>query len=30
MTLIALVRGDEFDIFTHPERVTNGASSNVA
>jgi FdhD protein len=30
MTLIALVRGDEFDIFTNPERVTNGASSNVA
>jgi FdhD protein len=30
MTLVALVRGDEFDIFTHPERVTSGASLNVA
>ena len=30
MTLVALVRGDEFDIFTHPGRVTNGASRNVA
>ena len=26
MTLVALVRGDEFDIFTHPERVTSGAA----
>lgn len=30
MTLVALVRGDEFDMFTHPGRVTNGASRNVA
>lgn len=30
MTLVALVRGDEFDIFTHPERVTSGATQNVA
>jgi FdhD protein len=30
MTLIALVRGDEFDIFTHPERVTSGAKKHVA
>ncbi|MEO3998006.1 formate dehydrogenase accessory sulfurtransferase FdhD [Mesorhizobium sp. CAU 1732] len=30
MTLVALVRGDEFDIFTHPERVTSGAAQNVA
>ncbi|MEP4420040.1 MAG: formate dehydrogenase accessory sulfurtransferase FdhD, partial [Nitratireductor sp.] len=30
MTLVALVRGDEFDIFTHPERIRNGASQNVA
>jgi FdhD protein len=30
MTLVALVRGEEFDIFTHPQRVTNGASLNVA
>jgi len=30
MTLVALVRGDEYDIFTHPERVTAEASSHVA
>nr|WP_295464871.1 formate dehydrogenase accessory sulfurtransferase FdhD [Mesorhizobium sp.] len=30
MTLVALVRGDEFDIFTHPERVTDGAQRHVA
>jgi FdhD protein len=30
MTLVALVRGDEFDIFTHPERVTSEAARNVA
>jgi FdhD protein len=30
MTLVALVRGDEFDIFTHPERVARGASRHVA
>jgi FdhD protein len=30
MTLVALVRGDEFDIFTHPERVTAGAERHVA
>ena len=30
MTLIALVRGEDFDIFTHPERVTDGATRNVA
>lgn len=30
MTLVALVRGDEFDIFTHPERVTRGAGRHVA
>ena len=30
MTLVALVRGDEFDIFTHPERVTSGAKKHVA
>jgi FdhD protein len=30
MTLVALVRGDEFDIFTHPDRVTDGAAKNVA
>jgi FdhD protein len=30
LTLVALVRGDEFDIFTHPGRVTSGAASHVA
>jgi FdhD protein len=30
MTLVALVRGDEFDIFTHPERVSSGAAKHVA
>ena len=30
MTLVALVRGDEFDIFTHANRVTSGAAKNVA
>jgi FdhD protein len=30
MTLVALVRRDDFDIFTEPQRVTDGASRNVA
>ncbi|WP_295807122.1 formate dehydrogenase accessory sulfurtransferase FdhD [uncultured Nitratireductor sp.] len=30
MTLVALVRGEEFDIFTHPERVMIGAAKHVA
>ncbi|MBZ9850200.1 formate dehydrogenase accessory sulfurtransferase FdhD [Mesorhizobium sp. CA14] len=30
MTLVALVRGDDFDIFTHPERVTSGVAKHVA
>lgn len=30
MTLVALVRGDEFDIFTHPERVLLKAAKHVA
>jgi FdhD protein len=30
MTLVALVRGEEFDIFTHPERVASGAARHVA
>jgi FdhD protein len=30
MTLVALVRGEDFDVFTHPERVTSGAAKNVA
>ena len=30
MTLVALVRGEEFDIFTHPGRVTEGKTRHVA
>ena len=30
MTLVALVRGDEFDIFTRPDRIQAGASADVA
>jgi FdhD protein len=30
MTLVALVRGEEFDIFTHPDRISSGAAKNVA
>ena len=30
MTLVALVRGEDYDIFTHPNRVNEGASRNVA
>jgi FdhD protein len=30
MTLIALVRGDDFDIFTHPDRVVTGGARHVA
>lgn len=30
MTLVALVRGEEFDIFTHPGRVAEGTSRHVA
>jgi FdhD protein len=30
MTLIALVRGEDFDVFTHPERVSTGAARHVA
>ncbi len=30
MTLVALVRGDDFDIFTNPDRVTSGAERHVA
>lgn len=30
MTLVALVRGDEHDIFTHPERISGGAEKHVA
>ena len=30
MTLVALVRGDEFDIFTHADRVETGAAQHVA
>ncbi|MET3663260.1 formate dehydrogenase accessory sulfurtransferase FdhD [Aquamicrobium ahrensii] len=30
MTLVALVRGDDFDIFTHPDRVVPGGARHVA
>jgi FdhD protein len=30
MTLVALVRGDEFDVFTHPHRLNTGAAKHVA
>lgn len=30
MTLVALVRGDEFDVFTHPERISTKAAKHVA
>jgi len=30
MTLVALVRGEDFDIFTGPDRVTSGAAKHVA
>lgn len=30
MTLVALVRGEEFDIFTRPDRISSGAAKNVA
>jgi FdhD protein len=30
MTLVALVRGDDFDIFTHPERIPVKAAKHVA
>ena len=30
MTLVALVRGEDFDIFTRPERVSTGATRDVA
>jgi FdhD protein len=30
MTLAALVRGDDFDIFTHPDRIVFGAAKHVA
>ena len=30
MTLVALVRGDDFDVFTHPRRVARGAARHVA
>jgi FdhD protein len=30
MTLVALVRGEDFDVFTHPERVSDGATRHVA
>lgn len=30
MTLVALVRGDDFEIFTHPHRITPGSIADVA
>lgn len=30
MTLVALVRGDDFEIFTHPQRVLPGSIADVA
>ena len=30
MTLVALVRGEEFEVFAHPERLKTGAEKNVA
>jgi FdhD protein len=30
MTLVALVRGEDFDIFTHPERISPEAARHVA
>jgi FdhD protein len=30
MTLVALVRGDDFEIFTHPDRIGTGAAAHVA
>jgi FdhD protein len=30
MTLVALVRGEEFDIFAHPDRISTGAEKHVA
>lgn len=30
MTLIALVRGQDFEIFTHPDRIHTGAKAHVA
>ena len=30
MTLVALVRGEEFDIFTRPDRIISGAARHVA
>ncbi|WEX09483.1 formate dehydrogenase accessory sulfurtransferase FdhD [Chelativorans sp. AA-79] len=29
-TVVALVRGNEFDVFTHPERIETGAARHVA
>lgn len=30
ITLVALVRGEEFDIFTNPDRIVSGVAKNVA
>lgn len=30
MTLVALVRGEDFEIFTHPHRISPGSIADVA
>lgn len=30
LTLVALARGDQFEIFTHPHRISGASHSNVA
>lgn len=30
MTLVALARGEDFDVFTHPQRLSSGAARHVA
>ena len=30
LTLVALVRGDDFEIFTHPHRIITGSIADVA
>ncbi len=30
ITLVAVVRGEDFEIFTHPRRITNGEIADVA
>jgi FdhD protein len=30
VTLVAIARGDEFEVFTHPDRITTGADADAA